>query len=165
MSELHLYHGSNQIVKQPALIIQNHTLDFGYGFYTTLNELQAQDFAHKVVARQNKGTPIVNVFSFNESTFSDCSVLEFKSANGAWLDFVSHNRNGTYTGKKYDLIKGPVANDDVYRTVTLYLAGLLSRTSTLEALKVRKLYNQIVFASEKALSYLKFETSYEVKNG
>lgn len=165
MSELHLYHGSNQIVGKPALITQNHTLDFGYGFYTTLNENQAQDFAQKVVIRQGKGTPIVNVYLFDEKALSDCSVLEFKSPNGAWLDFVCKNRNGTYKGQKYDLIKGPVANDDVYRTVTLYLSGLLSRTSTLKALKVKKLYNQIVFASEKALLYLKFKISYEVKNG
>ena len=91
--------------------------------------------------------------------------MEFKSPNGAWLDFVCENRNGTYKGKKYDLIRGPVANDDVYRTVTLYLSGLLSRSATLDALKVRKLYNQIVFASDKALSFVAFQSSYEVKNG
>lgn len=91
-------------------------------------------------------------------------MLEFKSPDGAWLDFVCKNRSGTYNGKQYDLIKGPVANDDVYRTVTLYMSGLLSRSATLDALKVRKLYNQIVFSSEKALSFLRFEKTYEVKN-
>ena len=64
--------------------------------------------------------------------------------------------------KKYDLIRGPVANDDVYRTVTLYLSGVLSRSATLAELKVRKLYNQVVFASDKALSYLSFHLFYEV---
>lgn len=164
MSTLQLYHGSNQIVERPALIAQNHTLDFGNGFYTTLNETQAQNFAQKVVVRRN-GKPIVNVYSLDKKAFKDCSLLEFKSANGAWLDFVCENRNGTYKGKEYDLIRGPVANDDVYRTVTLYLSGLLSRSATLNALKVRKLYNQIVFASEKALGFLTFQSSYEVKNG
>ncbi len=164
MANLRLYHGSNQIVEKPALIVQNHTLDFGYGFYTTLNETQAQNFAQKVVVRRG-GLPIVNVYSLNESAFKDCSLLEFKSPNGAWLDFVCENRSGTYKGKKYDLIRGPVANDDVYRTVTLYLSGLLSRSATLDALKVRKLYNQIVFASDKALSFVAFQSSYEVKNG
>ncbi|MBP5602965.1 MAG: DUF3990 domain-containing protein [Treponema sp.] len=163
MAELHLYHGSNQIVEKPVLVKQNHTLDFGYGFYTTFNELQAQSFAQKVVTRRKTGLPIVNVYSLDEKALAECSMLEFKTPDAAWLDFVCENRNGTYKGKQYDLIKGPVANDDVYRTVTLYMSGLLSRSATLDALKVRKLYNQIVFSSEKALSFLKFEKSYEVK--
>lgn len=157
-----LYHGSNQIVEKPALIIQNHTLDFGSGFYTTLNEVQAQSFAEKVTSRRKFGKPYVNVYNFDEKAFSDCSFLEFKAPDGQWLDFVCENRNGTYSGKKYDLIRGPVANDDVYRTVTLYLSGVLSRSATLAELKVRKLYNQVVFASDKALSYLSFHLFYEV---
>ena len=32
----------------------------------------------------------------------------------------------------------------------------LQRSKTLEALKIKKLYNQLVLSSEKALSYLKF---------
>ncbi|MBP5706506.1 MAG: DUF3990 domain-containing protein, partial [Spirochaetales bacterium] len=84
------------------------------------------------------------------------------SPNGQWLDFVCANRSGEYSGKKYDLIKGAVANDDVYRCVTLYLNGLMTRSAALDALKVKTLYNQIVFASDKALSFLKFINSYEV---
>ena len=62
-----------------------------------------------------------------------------------------------YHGEKYDLVYGPVANDDVYRTITLYMTGILSKTQTLEALKIRKLYNQLVFKSEKSLEYIKFQ--------
>lgn len=164
MSDLRLFHGSNQIVERPSIIVQNHTLDFGTGFYTTLNESQAKSFAQKVALRRKTGVPIVNVYSLNEAALKECSVLEFKAPNGAWLDFVCENRNGTYNGKKYDLIKGPVANDDVYRTVTLYLSGLLSRSATLEALKVKKLFSQLTFATEKALAYLKFDSSYEAKD-
>lgn len=49
-----------------------------------------------------------------------------------------------------------VVNDDVYTTFTLYTAGILTKEQTLEALKIKKLYNQLVLTSEKALSYLKF---------
>ena len=59
-------------------------------------------------------------------------------------------------GENYDFIYGPVANDDVYTTFTLYTAGVLSKEQTIEALKVKKLYNQLVLTSEKALSFLKF---------
>ena len=57
---------------------------------------------------------------------------------------------------KYDLIYGPVANDDIFRTFILYSTGVLSKEQTLEALKIKELYNQYVFATEEALKALKF---------
>ncbi len=91
-----------------------------------------------------------------EKAFADCSVLKFDSPNEEWLDFVSENRSGSYKGKIYDFVFGPVANDDVYTTFTLYTAGVLSKEQTIEALKVKKLYNQLVLTSTKALGYLRF---------
>ena len=84
-----------------------------------------------------------------------------------YLDFVSENRRGTYSGPLYDLIYGPVANDDVYTTFALYSSGVLTKGQTLEALKVKKLYNQLVFTSEKALRFLKYKgvLSEEAANG
>ena len=46
-----LYHGSNLTVSEPKLIVQNRFLDFGYGFYTTTNKVQAIGFADKVTRR------------------------------------------------------------------------------------------------------------------
>ena len=73
------------------------------------------------------------------------------------VGFCSENRQGTYQGKQHDLIYGAVANDDVYRTITLYMTGVLDKEQTLAALKIRKLFNQLVFATEKSLQYLHFE--------
>ena len=152
-----LYHGSNVIVSEPELIEQNRFLDFGFGFYTTTNKIQAIGFADKVTKRRKKGEKTVSIYEIDEDrAFAECSVLRFDSANEAWLDFVSENRSGNYTGEAYDFIFGPVANDDVYTTFTLYSAGVLTKEQTLEALKIKKLYNQLVLSSEKALSYLKF---------
>lgn len=39
---------------------------------------------------------------------------------------------------------------------TLYTAGVLTKEQTLKQLKIKKLYNQLVLTSEKALSYLQF---------
>lgn len=36
-----------------------------------------------------------------QKAFAECSVLQFESTNEAWLDFVSENRSGNYTGKTY----------------------------------------------------------------
>lgn len=111
----------------------------------------------KFINRRKEGSRVVNIYEVDEvKAFAECSVLRFDSANEAWLDFVSENRSGNYEGKAYDFIYGPVANDDVYTTFNLYTAGALTKDQTLEALKIKKLYNQLVLTSEKALSYLKF---------
>ncbi|MDO4438012.1 MAG: DUF3990 domain-containing protein [Eubacteriales bacterium] len=152
-----LYHGSNVIVSKPKLIQQNRFLDFGFGFYTTTNKMQAIGFADKVYKRRKEGRRVVNIYELDKAkAFSSCSVLSFDTANEAWLDFVSDNRAGNYNGEAFDIIFGPVANDDVYTTFNLYTAGVFSKEQTLEALKIKKLYNQLVFTSENALSYLKF---------
>ena len=153
-----LYHGSNVIVDQPKLIRQNRYLDFGFGFYTTTNREQAVNFAQKVTDRRKMGEATLNIYSGNEAVaFQECKVLQFDSPDEAWLDFVAANRQGTYQGEKYDLIYGAVANDDVYRTIALYMTGVLDKEQTLSSLKIRKLFNQLVFATEKSLQYLKFE--------
>ena len=152
-----LYHGSNVVVSKPRLTQQNRFLDFGFGFYTTTNKKQAIGFADKVFKRRKDGDRIVSIYEIDEQkAFTECSVLRFATADEAWLNFVSDNRSGNYKGEPFDFIFGPVANDDVYTTFTLYTAGALTKEQTLEALKIKKLYNQLVLTSEKALSYLNF---------
>lgn len=152
-----VYHGSNVVVAEPRLIAQNRFLDFGYGFYTTTNKAQAIGFAEKVTKRRKEGEKTVSIYALDEEkAFAECSVLRFEHPDEAWLDFVSENRSGNYNGENYDFIFGPVANDDVYTTFTLYTAGVLTKEQTVQALKVKKLYNQLVLTSEKALSHLYF---------
>ena len=152
-----LYHGSNLVVLEPKLVIQNRYLDFGYGFYTTTNKVQAIGFADKITKRRKQGKRTVSIYEIDEGkAFNECSILIFDDPDESWLDFVSENRSGNYEGDSYDFIFGPVADDDVYTTFTLYTAGALTKEQTLEALKIKKLYNQLVLTTEKALSYLKF---------
>lgn len=152
-----LYHGSNMVVSEPKLIQQNRFLDFGFGFYTTTNKSQTISFADKVYKRRGGGDKVVSIYEFDEQTaFEECSLLRFDAPDEAWLDFVSENRSGNYEGKTYDLVYGPVANDDVYTTFTLYSAGVLTKEQTLETLKIKKLYNQLVLTSERALGFLRF---------
>lgn len=152
-----LYHGSNLTVSEPRLVEQNRFLGFGFGFYTTTNKIQAIGFADKVTKRRRNGAPTVSMYEIDEDkAFTQCSVLKFDSPNEEWLDFVSDNRAGNYNGRNYDFIFGPVANDDVYTTFTLYTAGIISKEQTIQMLKVKKLYNQLVLTSVKALTYLKY---------
>ena len=152
-----VYHASNMVVEHPALIAQNHFLDFGFGFYTTFNKEQACDSARKVTLRRRAGIATVNIYTFDETQLKNsCSILRFDRPDSDWLDFICANRSNTYTGQKFDLIFGPVANDDVYTTVAAYLNGTLTKEITLATLKIKKLFNQLVFASDLSLSFLKF---------
>lgn len=152
-----LYHGSNVVVSKPELVVQNRFLDFGHGFYTTTNKQQAVSFADKVTNRRKEGIATVNIYEIDEKkAFDECTLLHFEGPTGEWLDYVSDNRSGIYSGKSYDLIYGPVANDNVYATFTLYMSHVLTKEQTIEALKIKKLYDQLVFTSEKSLEYLRF---------
>ena len=154
-----LYHGSNVEVRAPRILEPSHSLDFGPGFYTTLNRDQAVDFAGKVVLRRG-GIPIVNEYEINEKiAFDLCDTLKFASPDEVWLDFVCSCRVGLNAAGGRDFVFGPVANDDVYRTLTLYREGEISKDETLARLKVKQLYNQLVFATPKALAFIRFVKS------
>jgi hypothetical protein len=56
-----VYHGSNVVVEKPRLILPNRALDFGSGFYTTMNLAQAESLAYNVVNRnEGKGIPTIS---------------------------------------------------------------------------------------------------------
>lgn len=158
-----VYHGSNLAIEQPRLLEQNRHLDFGSGFYTTTNQLQAEQFSERVVRRENGGMPTVSIYAIDEESLSDDLVtLRFDAPDEAWLDFVAANRAGEYDGRAYDLVIGPVANDDVFVTIILYLSGVLTKSQALDALKIKRLYDQYVWKTGAAIQALSFAGSYEV---
>jgi hypothetical protein len=159
-----LFHGSNVVVEVPLLVPQVRMLDFGSGFYTTTNREQAESFARKVAERRNSPFGCVSVYEIAELDVlsQELDILTFESPNEAWLDFVFANRNGSYLGKSYDAIFGPVANDTIFRTFAAYDDGILTRQETIARLKVRKLFNQMTFCTERALKCLQFIEYYEV---
>ena len=155
-----VYHGSNVEVREPKILKPNRELDFGNGFYTTTNIDQAIAFSRRVTQNRGVGAPTVSVYEIDEkAAFPLCEVVKFDGVCDAWLDFVCDNRDGNYSGPQYDFAFGPVANDDVYRTLYLYRAGEIDREETFKRLKVKKLYNQLVFASTLALSFIRFRRS------
>jgi len=158
---MRLYHGSDVVVEIPTLLPQQRALDFGAGFYTTTNLRQAESFALKVGDRRESAKCFVSVYETADLAIlkKELMVLEFAQPDEQWLDYVFENRTGKYTGPVYDLIYGPVANDTIYRVLTAYEEGIVPKEECIRQMKVRRLYNQMTFASEKALSYLKFITS------
>jgi hypothetical protein len=147
-------------VSRPKIMNLKATLDFGAGFYTTSNKKQAENFAVKVYLRQGrKGVPTVSVYEFDDSALK-LKTLKFKSPSYKWFDFVVHNRKYGRREDDYDLIVGPIANDNVFFIIALYERGQETRAGAIRRFKVRKLFNQYLFCNERALSTLTFVKSY-----
>lgn len=160
MTVMIFYHGSNVAVSAPKILKPNRELDFGNGFYTTTNKDQAIGFAKRVTKSRKVGVATVSSYEVDvDLAFSVCSVIRFDGVCDAWLDYVCDNRNGDYSGPEPDFAFGPVANDDVYRTLYLYRSGEITREETMARLKVKKLFDQLVFKSERALGFLRFKGS------
>jgi len=164
VNPLELFHGSDVIVEKPILLLQQRTLDFGAGFYTTTNREQAVDFAGKVRERRESRKGYVSIYEVAPiaTLKQELVLLEFLSPDYDWLDFVFENRSGTYDGKLYDIVYGPVANDRIYRTFVAYEDGIITKDETIERLKVIELYNQMMFSTDKALSFLKYTGNFEL---
>jgi hypothetical protein len=74
-----------------------------------------------------------------------------------WLYFIIMNRNGDKTERNYDIAIGPVADDNVYLTVKLFETGILNEEETVKRLKIRKLFNQILFHSNDSLKFCSYK--------
>ena len=151
-----LYHGSTVTVKQPNLQKGRKTTDFGKGFYTTTNFEQAQKWALLKQKREMSEKAIVSVYEVPDSILDQgFKVLRFTGATKEWLDFVVNNRKG-FGSEDYQLIMGPVANDQLYATIRLYEQGVISAEAAIEMLKTHKLFNQLSFHSQETVSLLEF---------
>lgn len=155
-----LYHGSNMPVESPRLIHSGRRLDFGAGFYLTSSFEQASKWAALTAKRRENGTACVTIFEFEEHSF-DLKILRFEKADENWLRFVSSNRKKTAVGNDYDIVIGPVANDNTMPVINLYFSGVYTEEEAVKRLLPQKLKDQFVFKTEKALKVLVFK---EVKS-
>lgn len=151
-----VYHGSDTTVDNPRILDSNRPLDFGGGFYVTTSEAQARSWAVRVALRNANSNRCVNKYEFDDTLAkAEVKVIVFDKADEKWLDFICANRRGQSPGD-YDIVIGPVADDKVYRVVVEYENGDVDKDIALKKLKVEKLCNQILFHTEKALTYLKY---------
>ena len=137
-------------------------LDYGSGFYTTCAEKQAFDWAFKKLKSSDQCN-YVNVYELDETALRALKVLWFDGPSDEWIDFVMCNRQDETFRHDYDLVYGPVANDNVYLQFGLYEQGFISKATLLAELKVYKLIDQMLFHTERALQYLRFIEAKEVR--
>lgn len=157
-----IYHGSYMEVNNPEIRKPNRNHDFGVGFYATTNEEQAVKYS-KIVYNRMGGIPTISRYEFDyEKAKKDLKVKIFYLPDEEWFDFVCDKRMGKYNSEEYDIIYGPVANDQVYLCFIGFLAGTSTREETIKKLNNNRLYNQFNFCNETALTYIKFISSKEV---
>lgn len=149
-----LYHGSNIEVREPKLLKTQRELDFGKGFYTTSDFQQASNWAYRTAKRRGTDSPFVTVYKIDDKAFDTLRVLHFESANIEWLQYVAANRKGIATADEYDVVSGPVANDQTMPTITLYLDGFYDEEETIKRLLPQNLKDQHTFKTAEALSML-----------
>ena len=163
---MELYHGSTVCVSSPQLLPCARRLDFGSGFYTTTDREQASRWAVIKKRRLLAENAIVSTFDsseFDSLQKSGFLVKCFTDPSDEWLDFVMLNRLGdSASSDKYDVIREPVANDTLYETLALFERGILTRAETVVRLKTHALADQVVFATERALTALRFIECREV---
>lgn len=152
-----LYHGSNIIVSSPKLIPSHRLLDFGPGFYLTSDLEQARKWALRVTKIRQTGVATVSVFDFYEDRSEDVKVLAFEHPDKTWLEFVCANRLGRASGDEYDIVSGPVANDQTIRTLNDYMEGRFSADIALQLLRAEKLSDQYAFKTLNALKLLSYK--------
>lgn len=156
-----LYHGSTVIVNNPDVLHSEHHLDFGMGFYVTSVKEQAERWAKRKAMFEGCDKGIISVFEYSED--SDFIIKDFGDDLETWIDFVCDCRNGSENFKHYDIIKGKVADDRVFRVVDMYKRGIWEKERAIKEMKVYETYAQIAFITQKAIdSMLKFIDSYEV---
>ena len=141
---MRLYHGSSLFIDKIDMSLSKVGKDFGCGFYLSPDKEQAD-------------TPCVTEFEFEESSKAELKVLEFDSYSKEWAEFVLANRKNRTRQNihDYDVVYGPIANDDVGLLIRRLTAGLIDVDKFLEELKYKKgITFQYFFATEKSIKYL-----------
>jgi hypothetical protein len=160
-----LYHGSNIEIHDIDLGKCKPFKDFGRGFYTTPIREQAVIMARRTARIYGTGKPCVTEFSCDDSLLSSTilNIKKFNEPSNEWAKFVINNRNKKFndnsnllcnTDNKYDIVIGPVANDDITALIDVYLSGILSDEALTKELTFRELSTQVSFHSEKSVKYL-----------
>jgi len=165
-----VYHGSYTAIKNIDFSFCRKNRDFGKGFYVTKFFSQAQYWAVRK-GDDNDMEGVVTEFVFDESYFEDenLKVLRFENYSYEWLDFIAMNRTNR-TGRQmhdYDIIEGPVADDDIATRVYDYIRKSITKEQFLKELVHKTPSHQISFCtmlSLQALELEKYDTDREMMN-
>lgn len=150
-----IYHGSYCKVESPQIKVGKFNKDFGNGFYCTLLKKQA------IKCSKKYDNSILNIYEYKED--KNLNIKEFSIMSDEWLDFIIASRSGKK--HNYDIVIGPMADDQVYNYINDYISGNITRDAFWELAKFSYPTHQIVFCTQKSLKCIKFLSSEVVDNG
>ena len=140
--------------------------DFGRGFYLTDIKEQAERMAVRV-ARIYGGTPVVNSYEI-EDDFRDIPDLRIKDfgeqTTEEWAKFVMNNRSRAFTDEKsdlcnkdnkYDIVIGPVADDNMALLFRQYENEIIDFDTLLKGMIYKKTSSQYSFHTIKSIMLLR----------
>jgi len=142
-----VYHSSNQRFTSPDVVHSREALDFGKGFYVTRLKDQAEKYANRFLRAGEDA--YLHIFEYTPDT--ELRIKTFDAYDEEWLDFICSCRKGGDNYKQYDIIEGGVANDKVFQTVDLYMAGVYNKEQALQNLAYEMPNNQLCFITQKAI--------------
>lgn len=153
-----LYHGTNIDFSEIDFKKCKPNKDFGRGFYLTDIKQQAVEMAIRRTKFEEKGSPIVQEYDFDESLLAsnELKVKIFDGVSNDWAQFIVDNRKAR--GKNvhnYDIVVGPIADDGVVYQINLFMMNFITIEELVERLEFKKLNSQYFFGTEKAISKLK----------
>lgn len=155
-----LYHGTCHKFDFIDLAKSRDKRDFGKGFYTTTIFEQAEKWAKNQFLRYGGEGCFVKEYEYLPSP--ELKIKCFPEMNKDWLEFVKICRSKGGVPHDYDIIQGPVANDNTMRTIALYVSGIYTAEQAIEQLRYFHANDQISFHSERALKCLVFKMDREV---
>ena len=164
-----LFHGGLSVVEEPRIMSRAsyRPLDFGTGFYTTTSYDQASRWVRNRLAHDPSAQAgYVTSYEFDEAAFASAGLkrLDFPDnpVTVEWFRFIMRNRKLRNPEHGYDIVTGPVANDRVYAVILQYEAGFLTEEEAVARLKPYRLAGQVLFHTERSLSFLKKVSTAEV---
>ena len=130
----------------PQILKGKYAKDFGVGFYCTELHEQAVRWAKRY------DTAIVSIYDYLPN--STLKELVFSEMSESWLDFVVQSRAGT--NHNFDIVSGPMANDQIYNYISDYISGVLTKEQFWILAKFKHPTHQICFCTKNSLNCLFF---------
>ena len=166
---IHIYHGSQEIVRQPEYGKGRRHNDYGLGFYCTESEELAKEWACSSLSDGFANHYLLNLEYLNVLNLSSA---EYSILN--WMAVLISNRvfrpgtpiagkakryleeNFAVNVNAYDVVKGYRADDAYYDFADAFLNNAITVEQLASAMKLGKLGEQIVLKSRLAFERNQF---------
>lgn len=159
--DLLLYHGTAWPFQIIDLSRSRDKRDFGRGFYTTELQAQAREWAHNIRLRNPNTAEGEYVHIYRFAPDDKLSIKRFDGITPEWLELITLHRSKGGLHHAYDVVIGPVANDNTFLTINRYMDGIYTEAEAMERLRHSRPNNQVSFHTEKALKSVVYVRSDE----